>query len=192
MSKDKKVFYLPNYIIEGIYDIDFNPAPYPSVANLPFIVTSLDNLIEETVPNPENPSIPVKTGLYKFPITNINLLKVIAKHTVDYFIALKQDSGYLHSTGITYSSTERSRGMLMGKLQEINITGVTSEIGYPDINGNVIMHTDTEIKAVGTGMATFIESKLINGSALKNSIDNPVVSSIQELESVLFSGIQTI
>lgn len=177
---------MPNtYEILMIVDLNYDSIG-SYFENIPYVVSDTNHLIKEINTDGE------QTGRYLFPLTNINLLKNIAKDTVDYNVKIKQDSGYTHTTNVIYSSTERSRSMLMGKIQQIGIEGTTTNILYPDINGSPISHTKTEIEAIGTGMASYIENVFSIGAGLKMQIDDPAISDISGLESLLMNGIQSI
>lgn len=131
-----------------------------------------------------------KTGHYTFPFNDMAKLRTIAKNTIDYMVQKKQDSGYTHTSGVVYSSTERARSMLLGKINEITILGSTSNIIYPDINGNPITHTDVEIKDVGVKMAQYIEGVFGSGLAKKAQIDDVVnTTTLADLEVILSSGV---
>ena len=70
----------------------------------------------------------------------------------------------------------------MGKIQEISVTGATSNIVYPDINGSPILHTDVELRDIGVKMAEHIASIFTLGATTKatiNALVNPTVSDIE-------------
>lgn len=185
----QKVFYDADYLVMGVYDLDFDQTQYPPFDTLPFVIATIPDLIEITIADPEDPTILERTGQYKFPFDDIVLLKKIAVQTVDYMVQMKQDNGYTHTNGKVYSSTERARGMLLGKIQEVTVLGLTSNILYPDINEAGVLHTDTEIKDVGVKMAQYIEGIFVSGATLKAQINDPSVTTLIQLEQLLINGV---
>ena len=180
----EKIFY-DNTTYDILMRVNVGYDPTGTVfGSIPYVIGTVSDLTEQLDPDGN------KTGVYTFPFNDMNKLRVIAKNTIDYMVQQKQDAGYTHSSGVVYSSTERARAMLLGKINEITILGTTTNIIYPDINGAPITHTDTEIKDVGVGMAQYIESIFASGLTKKAQIDDTVnTTTLADLEAILSAGV---
>jgi hypothetical protein len=169
-----KVFYDPN-TYEVLAEVPVDGAA--GLAGFPFVVCGPDDLTVEKETPEEGVIIPRRV----FPFNDLQKLKTIAHKTVEHWRTKKQASGYTHNN-VTYATDESSRGLLLGKIQEMKITGATTGI-FPDIHGNPVSHTQAELEAVGVAVAHFIEGVYQQYLGHKAQIDN--ASDLSDLEAVI-------
>lgn len=176
----EKVYYEPDGRIIARILPDVKPVDY---ADRPFVIcTSADYMEKQHVPAAYNSIEDALAAGDEDLITKEIVINTdsqtslrVGMQTIDYWLAEKQESGYVHTDGLTYSSTARGRGFLLGKIQEMEFLS-SNATDYPDINGMPHHYTFDEIKDVGIGLSKHIEELFVTSVGYKTTLSQAELS----------------